>query len=904
MVVFFAFSVESSAQIGISFCPETGISQIIEHKKPDEIFAQSKQQGCVSPELVYYDRLGGYTLMIAERRKNRLSQKTIGINVKVSSGNSESERLDFYQNLTKLYPRDYIDNEKIKLISVPKTSAEFKFSDLYESAYSEFQNHESLDFSLFDAYSLTDKGLVVEFNFTKTAGNDTVLAILAFDKLLKMINESSFGTELRQSGNSEHLEYKSISCEFPQIILDRHIGKNSSKISCLISAPKNRRPPEFTFTKDKLIIADNDTLIVRKSNDYDSHFVEFFCKDESRVKKLTLSGSPLEISADGHYNHVLTKDKNNSDLVFFAEDEHGYRTSMKIHVIFMEEEEPKVELKSEFAERYTNYIPVTEIFRTKTGDFRIDIAVLDDSPIDAVTVNGKPVHLKNSKFTIWLDTTYFGKTLEIGARDIHGNVGSKTIPNLVLKEKQRQLPKHIFDDFETAKAKESLANGLEISQAAGYFYIKRQDTTLLTLKKYYLYELPYELNFEHDFSVTTNYKKLSETYQAANLGLYFGYIDNLNYYYVIEDGDLLELYQVLNGEPILLESKELCYDFYNKEKGTEYSLAMYGFKQFYSGRAGDPKDILNIVVGNNNPNCEKITLSHFPKNIRGKKFGFLVPNTFHIGISDLTIHRAEQKKTYDIAIEKRCFSDCFASDTTLTQDFIDCIEPDYYAYIFSNENYKTPSVKIDSANFYAQELANILVQKYQFQKNNVILKNDLSKDSFEWYLNEKIPNSITGNKKVLIYFIGHGTENSELQLTDGKAINKEVMFAYLGKIMSKDVLVGIDACFSGTMQMKNETYNSPERLIRDSFDKKSRILITASNKQTTRQNLFTKHIIEELKSNTDRYFSVDRIFNNIVSEGSYQKVSQATPTSTVFREVDHQSGGSFFFINTETFNKK
>lgn len=231
----------------------------------------------------------------------------------------------------------------------------------------------------------------------------------------------------------------------------------------------------------------------------------------------------------------------------------------------------------------------------------------------------------------------------------------------------------------------------------------------------------------------------------------------------------------------------------------------------------------------------------------------------------------------------------------------------YYALIIGVSDYNDASNVPDLEGLPtkdAKDLRDVLVNKYSFENENVVLLN--SSPTENQILREfvKLRQKVTKKDNVLIFYAGHGiydesTETGSWLPSDAdpeyglNMISNSTIKDYIKGINSKHTLLISDACFSGSI-FKTRSYKTAPKSITRKFELPSRKAITSGTLKTVpNKSVFLKYLIDRLNNNTELYLTARKIFDNI--EEPVMNNSKNVPQYGTIQEVGDE-GGDFIFI--------
>lgn len=134
-----------------------------------------------------------------------------------------------------------------------------------------------------------------------------------------------------------------------------------------------------------------------------------------------------------------------------------------------------------------------------------------------------------------------------------------------------------------------------------------------------------------------------------------------------------------------------------------------------------------------------------------------------------------------------------------------------FAVVIGIEHYRQKLPKADFATQDARLVADYLTKVLGFPEENVVtLLNDRATNvDFVKYFEKWLPNNVEKGSTVFIYYSGHGAPNAKTSdaylvpydgdpsFIDETGYSLKRMYAALGKLPAKQVIVALDSCFSG-----------------------------------------------------------------------------------------------------------
>lgn len=280
-----------------------------------------------------------------------------------------------------------------------------------------------------------------------------------------------------------------------------------------------------------------------------------------------------------------------------------------------------------------------------------------------------------------------------------------------------------------------------------------------------------------------------------------------------------------------------------------------------------------------------------------------------IGSNDLVVKATDLKKassTKTFTIKRK------SPDVDVDDDVVVDIDKDltgfgeYYALLIGVSDYGDGAItSLDGLPTKdAQDLANVLISKYNFKKENVVILNNSPTENQIIKEFSKLKRKVTNKDNLLVFYAGHGIYDEKTQVgswlpSDAdmeyelNLISNSQVVDYLKGIESKHTLLISDACFSGSI-FKTREFKAAPKSVQKKYELTSRKAITSGTLKTVpNKSVFLEYLLKRLSSNTSQYLSARQLFNTI--EEPVMNNSPNTPQyGTIYGIGDE--GGDFIFI--------
>jgi hypothetical protein len=229
----------------------------------------------------------------------------------------------------------------------------------------------------------------------------------------------------------------------------------------------------------------------------------------------------------------------------------------------------------------------------------------------------------------------------------------------------------------------------------------------------------------------------------------------------------------------------------------------------------------------------------------------------------------------------------------------------YYGLIVGIDKYRDDEIQdLDNPVKDAQQLYQILVSKYNFQKENIKFIKNATREDIIRNLDE-LGNLVTKDDNLLIFYAGHGWWDAEASNgywlpsdadSDVKTnwFRNSTLVDYLKEIDSKHTLLIADACFGGSIFKTRSAFGSREKAYEKLYELPSRKAMTSGTlTKVPDRSSFTRFLIQRLRENNEEYLSSEQLFSSF--RLAVINNSDAIPQYGEIEKVGDQ-GGDFIFL--------
>ncbi|PLX05404.1 MAG: hypothetical protein C0594_07475, partial [Marinilabiliales bacterium] len=242
-------------------------------------------------------------------------------------------------------------------------------------------------------------------------------------------------------------------------------------------------------------------------------------------------------------------------------------------------------------------------------------------------------------------------------------------------------------------------------------------------------------------------------------------------------------------------------------------------------------------------------------------------------------------------------------ESSRTIDF-QLTESVYHALVIASQTYEDDRIADLSFPIQdAQKLIDVLVEKYTFDRENVIFLQNPTKAEIIGALHS-LRTKVSDVDNLLIFYAGHGLWDKEMSTGYWLPVDADKdnpvnwmpntdLTNYLKAIKAKHILLLADACFSGGIFRTRAAFKdlkSVEKL----YNMPSRKAITSGTlKEVPDQSVFIHYILNRLNENINDYLSGEQLFSSI-----RMAVINNSPNVPQYGTIQNtgDEGGDFIFI--------
>ena len=195
-----------------------------------------------------------------------------------------------------------------------------------------------------------------------------------------------------------------------------------------------------------------------------------------------------------------------------------------------------------------------------------------------------------------------------------------------------------------------------------------------------------------------------------------------------------------------------------------------------------------------------------------------------------------------------------------------------YALVIGVEEYRQKLPRADFASRDAQIVTEYLTKIIGYPEENVItlLNDKAAKSDFEKYIEKWLQNNVEKDSTVFIYYSGHGAPNpqngdaylvpfdGDPAFIDQTGYSIKRLYEHLAKLKSQNIIVALDACFSGSGGKSVIAAGSRSLVRREKVATNRLTILTASEDNQTSSTyedkghgLFTYYMLKKIKETAE-----------------------------------------------------
>jgi WD40 repeat protein len=256
--------------------------------------------------------------------------------------------------------------------------------------------------------------------------------------------------------------------------------------------------------------------------------------------------------------------------------------------------------------------------------------------------------------------------------------------------------------------------------------------------------------------------------------------------------------------------------------------------------------------------------------------------------------------------QRKVIIECTSSGgISAAQNIPEVLKGRYCAFLIGISDYIDPGIEdLEYPVKDAENLYNVLVSKYTFNKENIVLlRNPTYEDITITF--DSLVSALTSEDNLLIFYAGHGKWDEKGRVgswfpsdasktSTNNWFRNSVLRDYLSSISTKHTLLIADACFSGAIFKSRAAFTEPSKGIEKLYRLPSRKAMTSGILQEVPdESAFLKYLVNRLKDNDEQFLSSEELF--IRFKSAVMDNSPNVPQFGVIQNVGDE-GGDFIFV--------
>jgi WD40 repeat protein len=283
------------------------------------------------------------------------------------------------------------------------------------------------------------------------------------------------------------------------------------------------------------------------------------------------------------------------------------------------------------------------------------------------------------------------------------------------------------------------------------------------------------------------------------------------------------------------------------------------------------------------------------------------------GIFQCTLNLKKGENVLDLVVvtnkmrmnEQILIVECTAEDALAEAEVVtDISKGRYFALIIGINEYQDPAIDdLDRPLEDAESLYNILLSKYSFEKEDMILLKNPSLDQMITTL-EGLSRKLSSNDNLLIFYAGHGYWDGKSNIgywfpsdatksSTVKWFRNSTLRDFIGSIQTRHTMLIADACFSGAILKTRAAFSDEANQgIQKLYELPSRKAMTSGIEEVPDESTFIKYLVKRLEENEEKYLSSELLFNTF--KIAVMNNSPVVPQFGTIQNVGDE-GGDFIF---------
>ena len=279
----------------------------------------------------------------------------------------------------------------------------------------------------------------------------------------------------------------------------------------------------------------------------------------------------------------------------------------------------------------------------------------------------------------------------------------------------------------------------------------------------------------------------------------------------------------------------------------------------------------------------------------------LKPGNNTVFITAIDVYRNKATKT--IVVERK--SELVGSMSSET-----IIAGKYLALLIAVENYHNISISnLNQPIKDAKRIKNVLLQKYTFNAENIILLENPNRDDI---INafDHLSQKLTKNDNLLIFYAGHGywdktfkqgywLPSNASKNSRSKWLSNSTIRDYIRGIQAKHTLLISDACFGGSIFKTRSAFNDVPPATNELYKLPSRKVMTSGTlTEVPDKSVFIEYFVKRLQENENKYLSSEHLFVKFKDAVINNSPINQVPQYGAIRETGDE-GGDFIFVRRD-----